>query len=107
MRATGRAARVTASLSPEDIKEVEVNHMNANSQVSSVKIDRSKFIMAVNQEITSEELLLHSEIQSPIDTRINRISRESNISGPTCGCRTTRYKERSYHDQCCQKHGPK
>jgi len=71
VRATGRAARVAASLSPEEIVEVEVNHMNANSQVASIKIERDKFIRAVKQEITGEELLLHSEIQSPAARKLD------------------------------------
>jgi len=64
-RAAGRAARVAASLSPEEIKEIEINVLNANSQVSSVKVNREKFIQASNKTISVEELLTYSEIQQP------------------------------------------
>tara|TARA_B100000029_G_scaffold421428_1_gene427699 strand:- start:1253 stop:3406 length:2154 start_codon:yes stop_codon:yes gene_type:complete len=64
-RATGRAARVVASLSPEEVEEIEINHFNGNSIVVSVKLPKEKFLKAVNNEISHEELLIYSEIQSP------------------------------------------
>jgi len=65
VRATGRAARVVSSLSPPEIKEVEVHHLNANSELASVQLNREKFLKAMNKEISGEELLVYSEIKQP------------------------------------------
>jgi len=69
-RATGRAARVVASLSPEEVEEIEINHFNGNSIVASVKLPKEKFLQAVNYEISPEELLIYSEIQRPESNKL-------------------------------------
>ena len=69
-RATGRAARVVASLSPEEVEEIEINHFNGNSIVASVKLPKEKFLQAVNNEISHEELLIYSEIQRPDSSKL-------------------------------------
>ena len=69
-RATGRAARVVASLSPEAIEEIEINHFNGNSIVASVELPREKFLKTVNNEISPEELLIYSEIQKPDSNKL-------------------------------------
>ena len=65
VRATGRAARVAASISPPEIKTVEIHHLNANSEVANVTVNREQFINAVNKDISSEELFMVSEINAP------------------------------------------
>ena len=69
-RATGRAARIVASLSPEEVEEIEINHFNGNSIVASVKLPKEKFLKAVNNEISHEELLIYSEIQRPDSNKL-------------------------------------
>ena len=64
-RAAGRAARITSALSPDEIENINVFLMNGDIEVSSISLDRRAFDKAINQSISSGELFLQSEINSP------------------------------------------
>ena len=71
-RATGRAARVAASLSPEEIEIVEIYHLNANSEVAKISLNREHFLKAVEKEISPQELFLSSEMDSAYPRHMDR-----------------------------------
>ena len=63
-RATGRAARVAASLAPDEVEIVEIYHLNANSEVGIVSLDKQNFLKAARKEISATELFLSSDMRS-------------------------------------------
>lgn len=71
-RAAGRAARIVSSLSPDDIEVVEIYSLNANTEMNKISLHRKKFLAAVENKISSEELLLSSEISSPEGKHLDR-----------------------------------
>ena len=70
--ATGRAARVASSLAPDDVEIIEIYHLNANSEMARVSLDKGKFIQAVNKDIGNEELLMSSTISSAKEGHLHR-----------------------------------
>ena len=71
-RATGRAARVAASLSPEEIEIVEIYHLNANSEVAKISLNKDQFIDTIEKEISPQELFYYSEIDSSEGRHLDR-----------------------------------
>jgi len=71
VRATGRTARIAASLSPDDVEVIEVTHMVSNAELSTVSLLKKDLINAVNNRATSEEVFENTKMFSPSSTHFS------------------------------------
>ena len=71
VRATGRTARIAASLSPDDVEIIEVTHMVSNAELSTVSLLKDDLINAVNNRATSEEVFENTKMFSPSSTHFS------------------------------------
>ena len=63
-RPIGRAARIAASLAPDQIEKINLYSMNGDFEVAKFSLSKEEFLKADSKEISSTELLLSSEIIS-------------------------------------------
>ena len=64
-RPVGRTARMTAALAPDEVKKINIYHMNGDLEVAKFSIGRDYFERADNNKLSSAELLELSTIESP------------------------------------------
>ena len=64
-RPVGRTARMTAALAPDEVKKINISHMNGDLEVAKFSIGRDYFERADNNKLSSAELLELSTIESP------------------------------------------
>ena len=65
VRATGRTARIAASLSPDDVEVIEVTHMISNAELSTISLHKKDLIDALQNKASSEEVFENTEMFSP------------------------------------------
>ncbi len=65
VRATGRTARIAASLSPEDVDVIDITHMVSNAELATVSLRKDDLIKAVNKKVSSEEVYENTVMFSP------------------------------------------
>ncbi len=66
-RPAGRAARIAASLVPDNIEKINIYSMNGDYEVAKISIGKDKFTKADRSRISPTELLLTSQLDSPLE----------------------------------------
>jgi len=63
-RAAGRSVRIASALSPNSVEEITIYNMNGDIEVGAIKVNRKQFDKADKATISSEELLVNTELFS-------------------------------------------